>query len=81
MEKRSVTVRLPALDSSYQFLVPDQMPVREIQLLMIRILRFEYGIQEGGGAMLFDLDDGMVLRAECSFSQLGISDGAKLLLL
>lgn len=81
MAKRSVTVRFPALDGSYRFLVPEQMPVREVQQLMVRIFSEEYGIQTRGGATLFDLEDGAALRAECSFSQLGIQNGARLLLL
>ena len=31
--------------------------------------------------MLFDTEDNLALRLECSFAQLGISDGAKLLLI
>ncbi len=82
MEKISITVRIPALDSSYDFIVPDNMSVRNAQNLMIRILSSEYGISDkSNDVMLFDMNDNTALRLECSFAQLGISDGAKLLLI
>lgn len=81
MGKISVTVRIPALNHTYEFMVPNNMPVRDVQQLMIRILSSEYGISDKGtDVMLFDMEDGNVLRLECSFAQLGISDGAKLLM-
>lgn len=81
MEKVAVTVRIPALDGSYEFLVPESMSVGDAQNLMVRILESEYGVSGNiVDLMLFDLSDGEVLRRECSFKQLGISDGKKLLL-
>ena len=78
MEKISITVKIPALDSTYDFIVPNNMS----QNLMIRILNSEYGISDkSADAMLFDTSDNTALRLECSFAQLGISDGAKLLLI
>ena len=50
--------------------------------LMIRILDSEYGVSgKSTDAMLFDKNDGKALRMECSFAQLNISDGARLLLI
>ena len=81
MEKISVTVRIPALGSTYDFIVPSNMSIRNAQNLMIRILNSEYGISNvNTDVMLFDLNDNAALRLECSFAQLGISDGAKLLM-
>lgn len=81
MEKISVTVKIPALGSTYDFIVPSNMSIRNAQNLMIRILNSEYGISNvNTDVMLFDLNDNAALRLECSFAQLGISDGAKLLM-
>lgn len=81
MEKVSLSVRVPALDGSYDFIVPDNMAVRDVQKLMARILESEYGVSGNiSDLMLLDMSDGEVLRLECSFKQLGISDGARLML-
>lgn len=82
MEKISITVKIPALNNTYEFIVPNNMSIRNAQNLMIRILNSEYGISDKSTeVMLFDMDDNTALRLECSFAQLGISDGAKLLLI
>lgn len=82
MGKISVTVMIPALNHTYEFMVPNNMSVRDVQQLMIRILSSEYGISDRNtDVMLFDMEDGNVLRLECSFAQLGISDGARLLMI
>ena len=55
MEKISITVKIPALDSTYDFIVPNNMSVKNAQNLMIRILNSEYGISDkSADAMLFD---------------------------
>lgn len=82
MEKISVTVKIPALGSTYDFIVPNNMSIKNAQNLMIRILNSEYGISDSNtDAMLYDMTDNTALRLECSFAQLGISDGAKLLMI
>lgn len=82
MEKISVTVEIPALNSTYDFVVPGNMSIRNAQNLMIRILNSEYGISDQStDVLLFDKEDNKALRLECSFAQLGIADGAKLLLI
>lgn len=82
MEKISITVKIPALGSTYDFIVPNNMSIGNAQDLMIRILSSEYGISDkSNNVMLFDMNDNTALRSECSFAQLGISDGAKLLLI
>ena len=82
MEKISITVKIPALDNTYEFIVPNNMSIRNVQNLMIRILNSEYGIPDKStDVMLFDMEDNTALRMECSFAQLSISDGAKLLLI
>ena len=82
LEKISVSVKVPALDYTYDFIVPNNMPVRNVQNLMLKILNSEYGISDQiGDVMLFDTKDHMALRLECSFEQLRVSDGDKLLLM
>ena len=82
MERISITVKVPALDSTFDFIVPNNMSIRNAQDLMVRILNSEYGISnKSTDVMLFDMSDNTALRPECSFAQLGISDGAKLLLI
>lgn len=82
MEKISITVKIPALGSTYDFIVPNNMSIRNAQNLMIRILNSEYGISDKTtDVVLVDMNDQQALRLECSFAQLGISDGAKLLLI
>lgn len=82
MEKISITVTIPALGHTCDFIVPGKMSVKNAQNLMIRILNSEYGISNANtDVMLFDLSDNTALRPECSFAQLGISDGAKLLMI
>lgn len=82
MRKIPVTVRIPAIHGNYEFLIPDNMSVADAQKLMVRILNSEYGIADNSSDLiLIDEKDGKSLRPECSVSQLGITDGAKLILL
>lgn len=82
MRKIPVTVRIPAIHGNYEFLIPDNMSVTDAQKLMVRILNSEYGIADNSSDLiLIDEKDGKSLRPECSVSQLGITDGAKLILL
>lgn len=82
MEKISVTVKIPALGNTYDFMIPSNMSIRNVQKLIIRILNSEYGILDRTtDCMLIDMNDCRTLRLECSLIQLGISDGAKLMLI
>ena len=82
LEKISVSVRIPAIGRTYEFIVPSNMSVRNIQYLMLKILSSEYGISnQSSDIMLFDTKDHMALRLECNFEQLQIFDGAELLLI
>lgn len=82
MTNITITIRIPALGNSFDFIVPNNMSVKDAQSLIIQILSSEYGVPNiGNEVTLFDTDDGKALRLECSFAQLGISDGAKLLLI
>ena len=82
IEKIAITVQIPALGGSYEFIVPDNMSVRNAQQLILKSLHYEFGIQDKlVDVMLFDQEDGRALCLDCSFAQLDISDGAKLMLL
>lgn len=75
----SVSVQIPALHQTYDFIVPNNMSVRDVQQLMLKILNSEYGISDKNtDVMLFDKKEGSVLSLECSFAQLAILDGAQL---
>lgn len=82
MEKVAVSVKVPALDNTYEFLIPSNMIVRNVLNLMVRILSSEYGISDNSdGLMLFDMSDHTALPSEHCFEELGICDGAKLLMI
>ncbi len=82
MDQVSVTVRIPALGITSDFIIPNNMSVENVKTLMLRILSSEYGISEDPNQLqLFDTQDGGMLRKECSFRQMEIQDGAKLILL
>lgn len=82
MEKIAVTVKVPALGNTYEFMVPDCMTVKNILELMVRIISSEFGVSnKSNDIMLFDMSDKTALPPEFSFDQLGISDGAKLLMI
>ena len=67
MEKIAITVEIPALNGTYDFVVPSNMSIRNAQNLMIRILNSEYGISDQStDAILFDKEDSTALRLECS---------------
>ena len=82
MKKISISVKIPALNGVYDFIIPEYMSVRDAQQLIVRILVSEYGIsQDISNLMLFVKDDGKILQMECNFAQLGIFDGAHLVLM
>lgn len=82
MENISITVRVPAVNATYDFLVPKSMAVSDVVKLMTRILNSEYGIAYNPSPMvLIDRRDRKTLRAECSFQQMGVLDGATLMLI
>ena len=82
MGKISVSVDVPAIGQSNNFSVPVNMAVKDVIALMTKILASEYGVLESqSDLMLFGKDDAKALKNECSLSQLGVSDGAKLILM
>ena len=81
MEKLSLTVQIPALEGTYNFIVPGNMLIRDAQKLMVKILSSEYGISEyDEDVMLLDMAYHAVLKEDESFENLGITNGTKLLM-
>lgn len=81
MDTVNINVKIPALGDTYEFIVPQNMPVSDVQFLMIKILNVEYGLSEDiANCVLFDIKDNKSLKWEYTFSQLGITDGANLIL-
>lgn len=82
MRKISVTVLIPAIHGSYEFLIPDNMAVSNVLKLLVRIMNSERGtVDNSENVLLIDRKDGKSLRTECNFRQQGITDGTKLVLL
>lgn len=82
MDAINITVEIPALGSTYEFLVPSNMPVSDIQFLMIKILNAEYGVSEDiNDLLLFDTSDNKFLKLDCTFEQLKIINGTNLILI
>jgi len=82
MGKLSISIDVPAVGQCHEFLIPANMAVKNVIMLITRILVSEYGVvNDFSDVMLFGKDDARTLRTECSLAQLGISDGARLILL
>ena len=82
MGKLSVSIDVPATGQCHDFLIPANMAVKDVIMLITNILISEYGVTGNlSDITLFCRDDARALRTECSLSQLGISDGAKLILI
>jgi len=82
MKKLSVNIDVPAIGQCHDFLIPANMAVKDVITLIKNILVSEYGVADSlSDITLFGKDDARALRTECSFSQLGISDGAELILI
>lgn len=77
----SLRVWVPAVRRTHDFLVPPAMSASKAAVLMIAALSEEYGVSKSSrGAALFDRSDGTMLRGDCSLTQMGISNGAELIL-
>lgn len=46
MEKIALSVKIPALGGTYDFIVPANMAVKDVQSLIVRILNSEYGVSD-----------------------------------
>ncbi len=77
----SVTIRIPMLNNERDFMIPEKMRVKDVIMLIIKILNVEYGIpQSSENLLLLDMSDGKVLGNNDCFETLEIFDGARLML-
>lgn len=82
MEKISVAIRIPALDITHDFIIPSTMSMKDVRQLVVDILCSEYGVNNLVNDIVFiDTVDGKALRMDASLAQMGIGDGARLILL
>lgn len=81
MGKIPVAVSIPAIGQCHDFLIPATMAVRDVIKLIVNILVSEYGVSNNiSDIALFDEKDRKIMRTEYSFQQLGVTAGAKLIL-
>jgi|GEM_PF-826441 len=83
-EKLSVNVEIPGINMVHNFLVPNDMNISKVTDLIIKILEDEYkGISysKKESHLLIQSNNGNALTTNCSLSQLGITDGERLILI
>ena len=82
MDKTTVSIRIPALDVTHDFIIPSTMKMIDVRQLVVDILYSEYGVQKSDTDLTFvDCKDGRYLSIDVNFDQLGIGDGARLIIL
>lgn len=82
MEKISIAIRIPALDVTNDFIVPSTMKIEDVKKLVVSILFSEYGVKNSlSDVTIIDTQDAKVLRMDATLEQMGIGDGAKLMLM
>lgn len=83
-EKMSINVEILGLNTSHNYLVPNDMNISKITNLIQKTLEDEYVGAECGkmrNHLLIQTSTGKALTVNCSLNQLGISNGEKLILL
>jgi len=84
VEKLSVNIKISSLNAEHNFLIPSDMNVGEATLLIIQILLDEYpdiNVNYLLEYRLMQVFSGKILNSGCSFRQLGIVQGEKLMLI
>lgn len=83
-EKMSINVEVLGLNVSHNYLVPNDMNIFKMTNLIQKTLEEEYVGAESGrmsNHLFIQASSGKALTSNCSLSQLGISNGEKLILL
>lgn len=83
-EKMSINVEVLGLNVSHNYLVPNDMNISKMTNLIQKTIEDEYAGVESGkmiNHLLVQASTGKALTSNCSLSQLGISNGEKLILL
>jgi len=84
VEKLSLNVEILPLNVEHNFLIPSDMSVENAASLIVKTVLDEYpGTQRSAMAptLLIQASSGKVLNSGCSFKQLGIIQGEKLILM
>lgn len=84
VDKISLNVKFAGLNVEHSFLVPSEMNVTDATNLIVQALSIEYPGTRGsvpGSHMLLQTTSGKVLNQTCSFRQLGIVQGEKMILI
>lgn len=81
MEKISISIRIPAMNNSFDFIIPENLPAGDVMKLVLRIMSDTLDSGDSESLIFVDMDDGKALRKEYSLKKQGISDGARLMLI
>ena len=84
VEKLSLNVQIVPLNLEHNFLVPLDMSIENARMLISKTVLDEYpGVKYASTAinLLIQASSGKVLNAKCSFRQLGIIQGEKIILM
>ena len=84
VEKLSLNVQIVPLNLEHNFLVPLDMSIENARMLISKTVLDEYpGVKYASTAtnLLIQASSGKVMNAKCSFRQLGIIQGEKIILM
>ena len=84
VEKLSLNVEIVPLNVEHNFLIPFEMSVENATALILKTITDEYpGVRHSaiGSALLIQASSGKALNSKCSFKQLGIIQGEKIILM
>lgn len=84
VEKLSLNVEIIPLNIEHNFLIPSDMSVESATALIVKTVLDEYpGVKSAAAVsnMLIQASSGKLLNSKCSFRQLGIIQGEKIILI
>ena len=84
VEKLSLNVLIVSLNVEHNFLIPADMSIENATMLISKTVLDEYpGVRHATMStnLLIQSSSGKVLNAKCSFRQLGIIQGEKIILM
>ncbi len=83
-EKISINVEILGINTSHNFMVPNDMNISKMTSLILKTLEDEYlGVEcsKMSNHLLIQASTGKALATNCGLSQLGIINGEKLILM
>lgn len=82
MDRITVSIKIPALDVTHDFVIPSTMRMGDVRQLVVDILASEYGVKKLDTDLAFvDCKDGRYLSMDVNIAQLGLGDGARMMML